>query len=113
MQIPKVQKIQSCCRSFIVLLGFMRVKAARKMLVKLTTGENGHALLREDGDEPEVLLSGLQPTLQLSRTILDKLRPSSFNVVEKRVVYMFRCLVKIKCKKKHKNVPLLYPPFKD
>jgi hypothetical protein len=46
------------------------------MLVQLTTGENGRALLREDGDEPEVLLSGLQPTLQLSRTILDKLRSS-------------------------------------
>ena len=42
----------------------------------LHPAEDGHALLREDGDEPEVLLPGLQPTLQLSRTVLDELRPS-------------------------------------
>ncbi len=43
----------------------------------LNPGENVHALLREDGDEPEVLLPGLQSTVQLSGTVLDEFRPSS------------------------------------
>ncbi len=36
MQIPKVQKMQSTCQYLFVLLGSAHVKAAHKMLMKLT-----------------------------------------------------------------------------
>jgi len=36
-QIPKAQKGQSSCQSFLALLRSARAKAARKMLMKLTT----------------------------------------------------------------------------
>jgi hypothetical protein len=39
MQIPKAQKIQSSCQSLFALLGSAHIKAASKMLVKLTPGQ--------------------------------------------------------------------------
>jgi hypothetical protein len=38
MQIPKVQKKTDSLNVFFALLGFVRVKAVRKMLVKSTPG---------------------------------------------------------------------------